>query len=578
MILVVGILVGLVLAVGLGGNPLRLRALTFRSGWLVAAALVLQIVLFTRLGASIPDLAARSLHLASYALLAVFVWQNRRVKGFAVLGLGMTLNAVAIAANGGRMPLSRSAARAAGLDPGGHANVSFEAHRLAFLGDVFALPPRLPFSTVVSVGDVLIVVGTIALLVLVSLGERGAPPFDVRRLREPLRSAVYRRLAAARFVSCLGDWLTIAAVVGWVYRDSHSTADVAAVMLVRLAPPILGGGVAAVIVDRLPRRGLLVALELARGFCVAVALVCVLEGSRLGVLLALAASGALTAVTNAATSALVPTLLDAEQLPAGNAVLAMLKDLAMAAGAIGAGLALSAGAAAPALALDIGTFVVAAVLLRGLRTVPSRRSPSRALDGFRYVRTKRLVLLLIACFSTATVATGLVNATLPGLLGAVGLGPGGYGFGMAALAAGAAAGEAIVGLSAPAPAGERWVGGGLLMLATVFGLLAVADYWPTAVLCLAAIGCIDGTTDVIYSTVLQRETDPSRLGAVFGFSTLMMTSTMVAGFAAAPLLGGLLGPSGVVAVAAAILAAGGLLGLAAVQAVTTRARAAPTPA
>ncbi len=577
MVLLVGVVLGLVLAVALGGRPSRLLQLSFRAGWIVALALAVQVALFSRLGDSLPDGTSRVLHLLTYALLTAFLWRNRDVRALIPLALGMFLNAIAITANGGRMPISRDAAAAVGLVPAGHANVSFSAHRLAFLGDVFALPRRLPFSTVISPGDVLIVLGTIALIAMVSLGEHGRPPLDLRRLRDPLRDGAYRRLASARFISYLGDWLTIAAVIGWIYRDTGSTGTVATFMLVRLAPPILGGSLATLLVDRLPRRGLLVVLELARAVCVTGAFIAVLNGSRLGVLLALGCSGALTAIANAATAALVPTLLPAEQLPAGNALLALLKDVAMAVGAAAAGAALAAGVTAPALAVDAATFIVAAFLLRGLRAVPARRASGRALDGLRYLRGRRLVLLLVASFSTATVATGLVNATLPSLLSGRGLGAGGYGFGMAALAGGAAVGEAIVGLTALAPTADRWIGGGLLALAGLFGMLALADYGPTAILLLAAIGLVDGTTDVVYSTVLQRESDERQLGAVFGFSTSMMTTTMVVAFAVAPLAGRLLGSGGVVAFAAAVRAAGGIAGLVAVH-VGARAAGRATPA
>jgi hypothetical protein len=579
MVLLVGVGLGLLLAVGLGGRPSRLLQLSFRDGWAVALALGVQVVLFSRLGAALDDGTARPLHLVTYALLAFFLWRNRSTRALIPLGIGMLLNAAAITANGGRMPLSRAAATAVGLEPTANANVSFSAHRLAFLGDVFALPRRLPLSTVVSPGDVLIVIGVITLITIVSLGERGQAPFDVRRLRDPFGDTTFRKLASARFISYLGDWLTIAAVIGWIYRDTGSTGTVAAFMLVRMAPPILGGSLATLLVDRLPRRSLLVGLELARAACVACAFVSVLYGARIGVLIALGCSGALTAIANAGTAALVPTLLPPGQLPSGNALLALLKDVAMALGAAGAGAALAAGVTAPALAIDGATFIVAAFLLRGLSVPPARRSSGRALDGLRYLRGHRIVLLLVASFSTATVATGLVNATLPSLLSGRGLGAGGYGFGMAALAGGAAVGEAIVGLTAPAPTADRWIGGGLLALAGLFGLLALADYGPTAILLLAAIGLVDGTTDVVYSTVLQRDSDAGRLGAVFGFSTSMMTTTMVAAFAVAPLAGRLLGSGGVVMFAAGVLAVGGCVGLAAVQVgARTVGRAASLPA
>ncbi len=565
MILVGAIGLGAVLALALGGRLERLLGLEIRDPWAVAAALAMQIVLFSRLGEAIPGGAARPLHLATYALLAFFIWRNRQIRPLLALGAGMMLNAIAIAANGGRMPLSRSAAEAAGIVPADHANVSLHAHRLWFLGDVFALPRRLPFTTVISPGDLVICFGVVALIVMVSFGDRGSAPLDLSRLRAPLRNMMYKRLLAARAVSFLGDWLTIAAVVGWIYRGTHSTAAVALVMLVRLAPPIVGGGVAAIVVDRLPRRGLLVGLELMRAVCVGGALAGVLFDSRAAVLAALAGSGALTALTNSASSALVPSLLPSGELAAGNALLALAKDVAMALGAAAAGAAVAHGGPAPALVADVATFLVAAFLLRGLAAMPRRPERGHALAGLRYLRRHRLVLLLVVAFGTATAATGIVNATLPSLLAHAGFAAGGYGYGMAALAAGAAIGEAIIGLTALAPTADRWIGIGLLWVAGLFGLLAIAHFGPTAILCLAVIGLVDGTTDVVYSTVLQRETDDEHLGAVFGASTSLMTTTMVIAFAVAPAIGAVLGPGGAVGLAAAVVATAGVVALVAVR-------------
>src|SRR4051812_50028924 len=77
------------------------------------------------------------------------------------------------------------------------------------------------------------------------------------RLRRPLRSPSFRRLALGKSISYFGDWLMVAVLVGWVYESTSSVAQVALLMAVRLVPPIGGGSVAASIVDRLPRRKVL---------------------------------------------------------------------------------------------------------------------------------------------------------------------------------------------------------------------------------------------------------------------------------------------------------------------------------
>ena len=80
----------------------------------------------------------------------------------ALTALGAVLNLLAITANGGVMPASPAALAAAGLpadEPGFQSSTAVDDPRLAFLGDVFAIPASWPLSNVFSVGDVLIGVG-----------------------------------------------------------------------------------------------------------------------------------------------------------------------------------------------------------------------------------------------------------------------------------------------------------------------------------------------------------------------------------------------------------------------------------
>lgn len=563
--------VGLVFAVVLGGRISRLAEIPFRQTWTVFAALGMQVVLFSHLGEGLGDGALRPLHIATYALLVVFAIANVRMWALAPVLLGLVLNAVAITANGGEMPVSEAAAREVGLAVDASANVSEHADRLSFLGDVFAIPSGIPLANVFSIGDVLIGIGTAAFVVYIALHEQGRREVSGARLVRPLRRSSYRRLAAGKLVSQIGDWVTVAAVVGWIYQTTGSTLHVAAVLLVRLAPPILGGGIAAIVVDRLPKGRLLVAVELARGCAVAVALAGVLGGGILLVFVALAASGALAAISAATVPALIPTLLPTDELPAANAMLGISKDVAMAIGALGAGLALSSVGVAPALMADVLTFAVAAALFRGL-VVPAgtraeRPSGGYVRGGFVYLLRRRRLAVLVGAFATATLATGLTQASLPRFLETeAGFGPGAFGFGMAALAAGLVLGEALVGVSSVGATAGRWIGAALVVMAATLAVLGLSDHGPTVLFLLGAIGFLDGTTDVLFETIVQREADPERYGSVFGFAYALMAATMTGAFALAPLFNSLLDPSTVLVSAAAFLACAGGIALAGMRA------------
>jgi Na+/melibiose symporter-like transporter len=559
--------IGFLLAGLLGGRPRRVLELRFRLGWTVLLALVIQALLFSRAGDRIDPALHGRLHLASYGLLIVFAVANLSSRTLLPVLTGLGLNALAIGANDGRMPVSSHAAAAAGLHPSAHANVSEAADRLRFLGDVFALPPELPLANVFSVGDILIGAGMIAFVVAVATNDGLAPPLSVGRIFAPLQTAAYRRMLAGHLVSQMGDWLTLAALIGWIYRETGSTAEVAALLLVRIAPPILGSSFAGLIADRFPKQRLLVRVEILRFVAVAGALAAVVTAHKPLVFVALALSGALSAISSAVLPALVPALLDDEQLPSANAGLGLAKDLAMALGAAGASVTLTTVGIVPALAADLGTFLLAALLYGGLRrTVVAQASVAEDDDpvpgALRYVLRQRTLLLLIGSFAAATLATGLTNASLPHFLDArVGLGASGYGFGIAAIAIGLALGEAATGFARVGPSAGRWIGGGLMLMGGLFALLALSTHAPTALLLLGAIGFVDGTTDVLYQTVLQRRADPRYHGRLFSLSSACMSSTMMGAFVAAPVVTSLIGPEHVILVAGGALVVAAALAL-----------------
>jgi hypothetical protein len=572
MFLLPSILLGVLFALILGGRLSRLLEVEFRQGWAVFASLGLQIPLFLHIA---PPALATPLHLGSYALLFVFAFANARNLALLPLSLGMALNSLAIVANGGRMPVMPGAWRAAGLESGADSNVRFGGEHLTFLGDVFALPAGFPLTNVFSVGDILIGIGMVGLIVAIATGDGSERALVAGRLVRPLRVAAFRRLAAGKLISHLGDWLTIAALVGWVYDETGSTAHVAGLMLVRLVPPVVGGGVAAAVVDRLPKGYLLVWMELVRGAVVAAALVGVVANVRALAFAAVAVSGVLAAVSAATLRAIVPSVLADEQLPAGNAGLGLAQDAAMALGALLAGIALAASEAVVALSLDLVTFAVAASLFWGARATAAIRAEDAARRslgaGIRYLLSRRLLLVVVGSFGAATVATGLTNATLPRFLDVeLGLGPGAYGFGLAALAGGLAAGEAVVGFARVGATGGRWIGVALLFMCGLFATLAYTTHAPTALLLLAFIGFLDGTTDVLFETIVQREAHPAYYGRVFGLASAFFTTTMMGAVAAAPLVNRLATPQTVI-----IVAATGLLVASVVALAGTRAKRDP---
>jgi hypothetical protein len=127
----------------------------------------------------------------------VFLMANRGMPGLWLVGVGTAMNLTAILANGGVMPATRAALRAAGRLPvSGHFENStvLADPNLAFLGDVFAWPAPLPLANVFSAGDVCVVLGAVMILHQIC-GSRLAP--EVLRQSSKGRLKPLRQTAAS---------------------------------------------------------------------------------------------------------------------------------------------------------------------------------------------------------------------------------------------------------------------------------------------------------------------------------------------------------------------------------------------
>ena len=109
-----------------------------------------------------PEIAAPLAKTAVVVLVSYGLWQNRHLRSIWLAAIGLALNTIVMVANGGQMPVSADALRAAGLEDFLHfmQTSSDAVHRLigpdtrlSFLGDVIPLPWA---RKVISPGDVFI--------------------------------------------------------------------------------------------------------------------------------------------------------------------------------------------------------------------------------------------------------------------------------------------------------------------------------------------------------------------------------------------------------------------------------------
>lgn len=137
-----------------GGRLSNLTDVDTRAWWLLVVGLVLQIVATATAGSRALAIA---LLLVSYGLILAMVWINRQEPGMWIAGIGLFMNFVVIALNGG-MPVLPASAEIAGLSStvaAGGRHVLLDQGTIApFLADIIPLP-----GAVISLGDVFLAIG-----------------------------------------------------------------------------------------------------------------------------------------------------------------------------------------------------------------------------------------------------------------------------------------------------------------------------------------------------------------------------------------------------------------------------------
>jgi MFS family permease len=354
----------------------------------------------------------------------------------------------------------------------------------------------------------------------------------------------------------------VAVLVGWVYESTSSVAQVALLMAVRLVPPIVGGGLAASVVDRLPRRKVLIWSEVASAAAIAGALVAVLAGSRAAVFALVGFCGLVAMVSTVAGNSLIPMVVDRDELPAANGIHSVGQEAAMAVGALTGGVMLAVGGAAAGLTANLVSYGIAAVLYARIRVddrVPeSRRASGGLIEGLRYVVSRRALAVVVGGFALVTLATGLVNATLPKFTSGLGLGASGYGFALAALAGGMMAGEALTGAIAER-IDPRWLAAGLGAMGGLFLAFAWSGAAIVALFVLIVFGVANGFTEVVMMTAIHQNADTGYQGRVFGVGSTIWRTTMLGAVALAPAVDAVASPAEAITVAAAVLLTGAVV-------------------
>lgn len=229
-----------------------------------------------------------------------------------------------------------------------------------------------------------------------------------------LHNPQFRRLWIAQVVSQLGDWFNAVAVYALLLDLTGSATLVAVMMVVQLLPIALVSPIAGAVVDRMSRRSLMIAADLARAGLFA-GLVFVRSADDIWLAFVLVTLGVIaTAFFEPARTAMLPDVVPREHLITANALSAATWAVMLAVGAsVGGAITVLVGRDA-AFACNGLSFLASAAALRGLHVHETHHalqapgSEARVRDGLHYLRQTPSTIALLSIKGVWAVAGGMM--------------------------------------------------------------------------------------------------------------------------------------------------------------------------
>lgn len=387
-------------------------------------------------------------------------------------------------------------------------------------------------------------------------------PISASGYRALLALPVPRRLALASVPADFADWLDYAAVVALlVFSWNEGPLTLALFALALTLPYVIVGPFVALVVDRTPLVGVLVASNLGRGlatlglaFAGATPLVLLLVFVRSSI------DSAFTPARQAAIQASTPSGL----LGSANGLHQAINQTSKVMGPAAGGLLLAFMPVQGVFALNALLSLIAAAIVWRLR-FPARVAVTTpeplwtALTaGIAEFRRSRLLATALAFASVAYFAFFLYDALIALLADEFGLSATAFGISIAASGAGGLVGSLLAGALA-----ERYPLGTMFVPAVFAGavtsgvsLTAIAGLALPDLPFFAVLALMGGATAfmlVPYRTLIQRQTPPDRLARTFAAGEAVTMVVMLS----APLVGSLI--ASIYGTAAAFLCGGVLL-------------------
>jgi MFS family permease len=379
------------------------------------------------------------------------------------------------------------------------------------------------------------------------------------------REPSFRSLFLATLGSGLGTWLALVALQIDVLHRTHSPVWMSALLIANILPTVVVALLAAPLVDRLSRRGVMIAADLTR-FAVFCALPFAPNATTIVALATVA--GVAGGLFRPAVYAGLPNLVEEADLAGANSLLQTIDNATWAVGALVGGAIVATQGEHLAYWLNAATFLFSAALLARIpqQLLQEAKAETRGhwrdiADGLLVVRRSRALLTVLIAWSIAMVANAFVNVGEP-FLATSSFSAGSFGLGVLLAAAG-------VGLAVGAFLAGAWIderglanvyGASLGLMAIGFGGAAAAPNVWIAAACVVISGAGNGAAIVCNALLVQRGVVDRLRGRAFTVLMSSNTAVLTVGMVFAGRITDTVGPRWIWGAAACLFAAAGVTG------------------
>jgi MFS transporter, DHA3 family, macrolide efflux protein len=355
----------------------------------------------------------------------------------------------------------------------------------------------------------------------------------------------FATLWLSRTISRLGDAIFSIGLPWLVLTTTGSALAVGLALALQMIPALLFGVLVGVIVDRYSRKAVIVICDLLRGLVLGL-IVLLHHAGHLGVThiyVVMFTASAITVFANAANGAILPLILDREQLTKGNSLLSLSREMSDILGKASAGGVIIGLGTIHTFTLNALSFWVSAMLMLVLplagQGIPRRASSLRAdaREGLLLLRASPLVSAMIGYITAVNVAVSVLAVGLPVYVRDVlGQGAVGYGFVDACMGLGAAA----MALGAVRLFRNRQeatvVSGASIAFGVVVAVLPLIPFMAGAGAIMFGAGALATLVVIYQNSVIQKQVPTELLGRVFALQAMTLRTAPAAVIMSAGLL------------------------------------------